>query len=329
MARVLVTGASGFIGAHVARRLGDAGHVVVAHGRVHARIPVHARLQPHLADLCSDGLDALVDRCDAVVHCAAMSRPWGRPEEFDAVNVTGTTRLLDASRRARVQRFVHLGSPSIYFRFADQLQLREDFAPPRRWITDYARSKWASEIAVRKAAADGLSSVVLRPRAVFGAGDVAILPRLLAVAASSRFPLPSGGRALIDITHVDNVVDAVECALRADVPGDGRAYNISNGEPVRVRALLQRLFSLLDLDVRLLSIPRTVLHALAAVAEQAARVRPGRPEPHLTRYGVGVLAYSQTLDITRAQRELGYAPRVSIDDGLERFAHSWRSDGPA
>jgi nucleoside-diphosphate-sugar epimerase len=221
-----------------------------------------------------------------------------------------------------VRRFVHIGSPSIYFRFADQYDIGEAFVPPTRWVTDYARSKWESELRVRDAAAHGMPSIVLRPRAVFGEGDRAILPRLLDVAARGWFPLVHGGRALIDITHVDNVAAAIADCIDADVACDGGAYNLTNGEPIRVRDLLTRLFDALDLRVRTIPVSRGIAVAMAGISERIANWRKDRPEPGLTRYGVGVIGYSQTLDIGRARRELGYSPQVSIVEGIAGFARS-------
>lgn len=241
--------------------------------------------------------------------------------------MTATERLLDAARRHHVSRFIHLGSPSIYFRFRDQFNVGEAFDPPTRWITDYARSKWESECRVRAAHGNGMQRLVLRPRAVYGEGDRAILPRLLAVAARGWIPLVDGGRAMIDITHIDNLVDLLAHCVDADVPGDGRAYNVSNGEPVRVRTLLEKLFAELDYGTKLVTLPRAPALVLASLSEHLARLRPGQPEPRLTRYGIGVIGYSQTLDISRARRELQYRPEAGIEAGLARFARWWETHG--
>jgi nucleoside-diphosphate-sugar epimerase len=331
MARILVSGASGFIGSHVATHLASLGHHVVATGRNEALLNrlCAAANDKILADLAVDRLEPLLESCDAVVHCAALSSPWDSKENFWQANVIATERLLAASLQMGIKRFVHLGSPSIYFRFADQLNIGESFQPPKTWITEYAHSKWVSELRVQDAAKKGLETLVLRPRAVFGEGDRAILPRLLAIADKGWFPLMHRGRAVIDVTYIANVVQAVVDCLNADVQCDGRAYNITNGEPITLHELVTRLFAALEKNVRLLPVPRNLALMMASMAERIAMLREGRPEPRLTRYGVGVIGYSQTLDIYRARHELHYSPSISIDDGLAQFAGYWKTHAKA
>lgn len=327
MARVLVTGASGFIGAHVARHLHAVGHEVIATGRDPTRLAMlsAAGMHTRVGDLSRDALLPLVDGADMVIHCAALSSPWGKRDRFLTANVLATERLLDASLQSGVRRFVHFSSPSIYFRLGDQFNTPEAFEPPRQWINAYAESKWLGEQSVRRAVSAGLSSVILRPRAVFGEGDRAIFPRLLALAERGWFPQIGDGQARIDVTYVANVVAAAEACMRLDVTGDGRAFNITNGEPMPVSELLARLFGTLDLKVRMVPLPRRLAVTLGALAEKVANILPGQPEPRLSRYGVGVLGFSQTLDISAARQQLGYAPSISVADGIDRFACWWKS----
>jgi nucleoside-diphosphate-sugar epimerase len=213
----------------------------------------------------------------------------------------------------------------MYFRLCDQLDTPEVFEPPRRWINAYAETKWLAEQCVMEAVSAGLPAVILRPRAVFGEGDRAIFPRLLGLAQRGWFPRIGDGKALIDVTYVANVVAAVQLSMENAAPGDGRAFNITNGEPMQVRELLHHLFSALNLKVKMIPLPRRVALVLGGAAEVIANVLPGHPEPRLSRYGVGVLGFSQTLDISAARQQLGYAPTVGIIEGIARFAQWWKS----
>jgi len=341
--RVVVTGASGFIGSHVARHLIAQGHEVIATGRDAERLKAACSLVSPVAptragavrsqplDLSTDALGGLLEGSAAIVHCAARASPWGDRAAFWQDNVTTTERLIEAARSsASVRRFVLLSSPSIYFAFRDQEHLTEAFTPPTRWPTPYAETKWIAECRVRSA--PDLGPIILRPRAVYGPGDRAIAPRLIAAARLGLFPMPGGGNASVDVTYIDNLVSAVDLALTASREIEGRAFNITNGEPLKARELLAQLFGALQMPVRLVSIPRSAGLALARVSEAIAKLRQGRPEPRVTVYGMGLLAYSQTLSIDAARETLGYTPTVSTLEGLRRYAQWWgrqeyRSDG--
>jgi nucleoside-diphosphate-sugar epimerase len=329
--RILVTGASGFIGQHVARTLLSAGHHVSATGRSAAALLTlrEAGAQVMTADLAVDAIGDLVTGHAAVVNCAALAAPWGRRDLFLRNNVRATERLLAAAAAAGVKRFVHLSSPSIYSSFRDQLGVAEGFTPPRRWTTHYGETKWLSEQLVLDRRFAALEPIVLRPRAVFGEGDRVIVPRILEVARKGVFPIVNGGIAQIDVTYVTNVVMAVELALTTARENVGRAYNITNGEPTSVRELLDRLFTALGMRVRFVPLPEFVAYGVASLAEAVANLRSNGREPRLTRYGIALLAHSLTLDITAARERLGYAPRVSLQEGFERCAVWWRQHATA
>ncbi len=326
MRQIVVTGASGFIGAHLARRLIGTGASLTLTGRNRAALKEFSGHARCLAlDLAVDSLDDLLAGADAVVHCAARSSPWGRREDFQRDNVIATRRLVEASTRAGVHRFVHLSSPSIYFQFGDRRNLTESFNAPAKWITPYAESKWLGEELLRAPQASSLQSIILRPRAVFGPGDSAIFPRIVRLAQRGWFPLFNGGSAQIDLSCVDNVIDAIQASLNAPDSACGRAYNICNAQPQRVVELLAKVFAALEMSVRFRDIPRPVALLFASALEKTCRMLPGYPEPPLTPYSVGVLAYDQTLDITAAATHLGFAPKKSIDQGIAEFAQWWRA----
>jgi nucleoside-diphosphate-sugar epimerase len=216
---------------------------------------------------------------------------------------------------------VQISTPSIYFRYQNQENIAEAFTPPKRWLTHYAETKWAAECRVREVPT--LGPIILRPRAVFGPGDRAIVPRILAAVQRGALILPNGGKAWIDITYVDNVVSAVEQALIADRKFEGKAFNITNGEPLQVRDMLTRLFAALDVRVRFRSTPISLALMAACASEAVAKLRAGSPEPRLTTYSVGLLGYTQTLSLEAARICLNYSPVVTINQGLEQYARWW------
>jgi 2-alkyl-3-oxoalkanoate reductase len=138
------------------------------------------------------------------------------------------------------------------------------------------------------------------------------------VATRGWLPLIDEGRAVIDLTYVDNAADAVVAAAEAPGHAAGRVYNITNGEPCTVVALFEQIIATLGLRVRLVRVPFPLAYLGAATLEALTLVLPGRPEPPLTRYTLGMIARSQTLSIDAARRDLGYHPNVSLADGIRR-----------
>lgn len=329
--KIVVTGGTGFLGRHTVWRLAGRGHRVLFTGRnareaaaVKSRTggEVDFAALDHGAGESGAALAACCRGADAVVHCAALASPWGPRRSFERSNVAAVEEVLAACAEQGVARLVHISSPSIYFEFADRLQVREDRPLPRP-VNDYARTKRAAEELILAAALP--HSIILRPRAIFGPWDNALLPRLLRLIELKRVPLLRGGRALIDMTYVDNVVDAIEAALALDAnpPGMSPAFNISNGEPIEVGDLFERISSAFGMPLEARPRPYVVADLAARLLEAGARLMPGW-EPPFTRYSLGAIAYSQTLDLSRAQSVLGYRPGVSLDEGIRRTGRWWR-----
>lgn len=327
MTKALVTGATGFLGRHTVRRLLGLGWEVYGQGR---NTESGKELEKEGAVFLSGDLrdaataDSVCRGMDYVFHCAALSSPWGKYREFYASNVEATSHIVKGCKQHGVSRLIHISTPSIYSSQQPRFGIKESDPLPARPANTYAATKRMAESVVERAAQGGLTAFMLRPRAIFGPMDNALFPRLLAANKAKGVPLMNGGSARIDLTCVDNVIDAMLLCCEAPLSASGRAYNITNGEPVMFRELVIRLFSLLDIPLHTRRLPYAAAYAAAGIMEGAHRLMPFLGEPLLTRYSAAALGISQTLDISLAREQLGYNPRVTIDEGLLAFAEWWR-----
>ncbi|BCM18476.1 NAD-dependent epimerase/dehydratase family protein [Mesorhizobium sp. J8] len=317
---VLVTGASGFLGSHVLERLAASGTLALGLGRDEERCVAlealgHRIICHDLAQPLDEALDPRLARVERIIHCAALSSPFGRLADFVTANVTATRNLVDFARRRGVGRFVHISSPSVCFAFRDQLDLREDVALPEP-VNHYARTKREAETIVL--GQTDIHPVVLRPRGIYGKGDRALLPRLIKAARSRPLPLFRDGRAAIDLTHVDDVVEAVMAALAAPVEAERQIFNISGGEVLPVRRIADDACVRAGLKARWRAMPLLPAMLAAGLMEAVALRLPGRSEPPATRYGLGLFAYAQSLDLSKTRRVLGWAPKIAFEQGLDR-----------
>lgn len=313
--RVIVTGATGFLGGALARLLRERGHDVIATGRDAQKLEALKRERVEIVPLDLADASQPTLTCDALIHCAALSSPWGRRSEFHRANVVGTQGAIALARAAGARRFVNISTPSVYFRFQDQIGVRED-APLPPPINVYADTKRQAEQHVL--AATDLDPIVLRPRGLYGPGDTTLLPRLLAAAQTRALPLMNGGRAATDLTYIDDVAEAAYAALAISTPIQQRIFNISGGEALNVREVAERAAEKAGQRVRWRTLPPWLVLAYARASEYVCATLPKRPEPTITAYGAALFAFTQTLNIDAAKRQLGWSPRVSFADGLAR-----------
>jgi len=332
---VLVTGATGFLGGALARRLALAeGARVTAVGRRPAAAELLLR-ETTDGQLCFRRVDlAQPAKAEAacagqaiVFHCAAQTGAWGPYDEFYLNNVTATHNLIAGCRQAGA-RLVHVSTPSVCFADRPRLNVAEGDPLPPRQLSHYAATKLLAEQAVNAAVADGLRAIIIRPRAIFGPRDTTLLPRLMRQMEHGRLRILGDGRNRADLTYVDNVVDALLLCAQAPEALLGRTYHITNGEPLRLWGAIDKLCAALGYPLPARRLPLPAALALAGLLEQAHAIlrRPG--EPALTRYAVRMLALDATLDITAARRDLGYAPLVSTAVGIQLLAGWWRAGQP-
>ncbi|CAG1016688.1 sterol-4alpha-carboxylate 3-dehydrogenase (decarboxylating) [Anaerolineales bacterium] len=324
--RAVVTGATGFLGGALTRRLHSIGWYVTALGRNPLRLNEldDAGIRPLRLDITRKGelTDAFKEQ-EIVFHCAALPSPWGNYEKFYQANVIGTRNVVQACLENNVKRLVYVSTPSIYFDYNSRLDVKEADPLPEP-ISAYAATKLLAEEEVDKGFGKGLAVVSIRPRALFGEGDTVIFPRLLSRLKSGRLPILGDGENIVDLTYIQNVVDAL--LLCAESPSNtlGRKYNISNGEPVKIWELVNHICDELNLPRPKRKVSYRTANAAAAAIEFVYSLIPYSPEPPLTRLTVSMLAHSTTLDISAAKAELGYRPKVSVEEGVERFLKWWK-----
>jgi nucleoside-diphosphate-sugar epimerase len=321
MPSAFVTGGSGFIGGVLVKRLRDEGWDVRALARSEAAAGRLRELgaQPLIGDL-GDGrsLRAAAEGCEVGFHAAAKVEDWGDPHEFERVNVGGTQNVIVACRDAGVRRLVHVGTEAALMAGEPLVHVNED-APLRPDSPAlYSSTKAKAEQRVRDANGNGLDTVVIRPRFVWGRGDTTLLPAMVDLVRAGRFRWIGGGMHLTETTHVENTVEGLWLGATKAPPGS--VYFVTDGEPVLFRDFVTRLLGTQGVTPPDKSVPAGVARALATGAELVWRrlKRPGAPP--LTRFAVWLSSQECTLDITRAERDLGYRPLKSREDGLAELA---------
>lgn len=320
MSRIVVTGAGGFLGGCLVRRLAAAGHEVTALGRSASLAGSFddKRIASGVCDLSDSASLSLLDvpgGIDAVVHCAGLSSNWGPRRDFQRHNVMATANLLDQVRKWEAPHFVYVSSSSVYFRFRDQLDVSEDLPLPAP-VNDYAWSKVAAEKLVQSAR--DVATTIVRPRGIYGRGDKALLPRLLRAAAAGPIPSFDRGRTVIDLTHVEDVAAAISCILDRPGKAAGAIYNVSGGEAVSIRDIITRSAAFAGIAVRWREVPWPLAYAAIRAIEGFHRAFRPDVEPRVTAYSAGLLAFSQTLDLSAIHRAIGWRPKISFDEGLRR-----------
>jgi nucleoside-diphosphate-sugar epimerase len=324
--RALVTGASGFLGGAIARRLRSDEHQVVTLQRSPAPELEALGIEVRRGDIADPiAVRDAAAGCDVVFHVAAKAGHWGAYGEYHAANVLGTQAVIDACHAHAIGRLVHTSTPSVVHAGGDLEGIDESAPVATRFHAHYPATKAEAERRVLAANGAKLSTVALRPHLIWGPGDRHLLPRIVARAKAGRlrFVGPPGKR--IDTTWIDNAVDAHLAAAEGLQPGAaqaGRAYFISNGEPIASEDMINRLLQCAGLPPEHRRIPYPVAFAVGALMEGAWTLLPLRGEPLMTRFLAEQLSTAHWYDISAAARDFGWRPRVSLEEGFGRLQAS-------
>lgn len=317
----LVTGATGFIGSRVARRLVSEGFRVRCLVRPTSDTSQLEQLDVELArgDLTDpQSLRAATDGCQFVVHCGALVSDWASVDQIRRINVAGTRNLLDASVAASVARLIHLSTTDVYG-YPNRAGIAEDHAPTgfSNW---YSETKRAAEVEVRRAERDGrLEVTILRPATVYGPGSKEVVGEMARALRARHMLVIDRGRPLAGLSYVENVVDLAIAALTHEAAA-GQAFNVTDGLDVTWRRFLADLAEGLGVPSPRLSLPYRVAYALGLTLEQGYRLLHRTTglttQPLLSRQAVQVLGRHQDFSNRKARELLGWEPRVDYQEGL-------------
>jgi 2-alkyl-3-oxoalkanoate reductase len=324
--KVLVTGGTGFLGNSLAGALIKKGHTVVSYSRGDSPDLRDLGAEVIRGDVADGEAFALALRgCDALMHVAAKPGIWGSFEDYYRANVTGTENALKGCRSSGIKLFVYTSSPSVIFGNAHQSGTNESANYPEKYLAHYPRTKAIAERLVLKANGADLATISLRPHLIWGPGDPHFIPRLIERAKAGTLRIVGDGTNLVDSVYVDNAVDAHILALEhlsCGCPTGGRAYFITNGEPLPMADLMNRFLAAAGIPPVTKKIPAALAYAAGAVMELVSTAMKRRTEPKMTRFLARELSCAHWYDISAARRDLGYEPAVTIDEGMKRLS-SW------
>lgn len=340
----LVTGGGGFLGGYIVNALLARGDRVRSFGRGDYPELSQRGVETVRGDIRDNG--ALASACadiECVFHTAAIAGIGMDRDAFESINRMGTELLLVNAARAGVSRFVYTSSPSVVFGGADQCGVDEGTPYDFAWMESnrayYSYTKACAEQAVLAANSDAMRTCALRPHLIWGPGDTHLVPRLITRARTGQLRRIGEGTNLVDVTYVENAAEAhlqaADALARSAGSGDprtanwppaeagspdGKAYFISQGEPVNCWRWIDEVLALAELPPVEKSISRETASRLGALFELVYRSMRLDGDPPMTRFLAAQLSTSHWFNISAASRDFGYQPRVSTAEGMQRLA---------
>ena len=321
--KALVTGGGGFLGSAIIRKLLDRGdHVLSLSRRYYASLEA-LRVEQVRGDVAdAKVVRKAADGCDIVFHVAAKAGIWGRADDYERTNVSGTENVIQACLALGIERLVYTSSPSVVFAGVDQEGVDESEPYPDHYLAHYPRTKAAAERRVRDANGDRLATVTLRPHLIWGPGDNHLVPRIIARARAGKLKLVGKTPKRVDSVYIDDAADAhLLAADRLETGTDiaGQVYFITEGEPVYMSELINKILAAAKLRPVTRTVPAGIAYAAGTILETAYRLTGRDSEPIMTRFLARQLSTAHWFDLRAARRDLGYEPKVTIDEGMRRL----------
>lgn len=324
--KILVTGGTGFTGKALVRRLLDDGHQVVALDFQEglktqelrdwgAEVVIGTVTDKEVVDRCMKGVEV-------VHHLAAAFRQLNVPNSYYwDVNVEGTRNVLEAARREKVKKFVYCSTCGVHGNVDNPPGNEES---PINAADYYQQTKYEAEPIVKEYQQKGMETTILRPAAIYGPGDPERFFMIFKRVNKGMFPMFGNGKTLYHPLYIDHLVDA---HVLAQEPGKGvgEAYLIADEEYIEIETLVQKTAAALKVDVKIPRFPVTPVIIVGHICEKVCK--PFKITPPIFPRRVDWYRQNRAFSIDKAKRDLGYAPHISIDEGLRRTAAWYREEG--
>lgn len=326
MKNALVTGGGGFLGSHIVYILINKGIAV----RTLQRSDHPELKKAGIESLTGDIRDATTvnhaaEGCDVIFHVAAKTGVWGNYNNYYQCNVIGTKNVLDACKTHGIHKLIYTSTPSVVFSGDDEEGINESTPYPDHFLTAYQKTKALAEQMVLDANSDTLVTIALRPHLIWGPGDPHLVPRIIERARDGRLRLVGKQNNLVDSTYIDNAALAHVLAAEAlahDASCAGKAYFISNGEPLPMAELINKILAAASLSPVTKTIPTQLAYILGMMMEVAYKIFNLKGEPIMTRFVAKQLSCAHWYDLTAAKRDFAYQAETSINEGMQKLKAS-------
>ena len=317
--KILVTGATGFLGSRLIEKLDSLNYIdgIIATGREIRKTHYieSKKIKYVLGDLSEKVfVNQITREVDIIINCASLSSPWGTYSDFEKANIYTQNNLIQASKINNIKKIIYISSPGVYYEFKDLIDISENNPLPKKFVNHYAETKFLAEELLKSSK---IPYVIFRPKAIIGRGDHVIVPRLIKAYNDQKLKIVGDGKNLVDLTPVSNVVDAIILAINNE-EAINQTFNLSNGKPVKLWDVINYVLKKLNKSKVTQRVPYSIAYFVTYINELISKTFSSE-EPSTTRYSIGILAKSFTLNIKKANDILKYVPNQTTQEAIEEF----------